>query len=200
MKKQNEIKELVQRLKPGFLLISETHIKHERNPPPTKGYQAIHGTMHNRRFGGLAIYVHDSINFTIIKPHMRHTEALAMKSGDVTIVCGYRTPSNQIVDHQDLDEIFREGKIILAGDMNAKSTTWGCEVTDTAGRRLENFLEENGYIICAPDAPTYIPSNVAIRQSILDIIVSRDTRSAIDLLNKFRSQPSNLQNFNPNIF
>ena len=65
-----------------------------------------------------------------------------VKSRGITYVSCYFTPSDRIPDFQEkldlLEDAIREeeGKLLVAGDLNAKATEWGMPSTDSRGKRI----------------------------------------------------------------
>lgn len=86
--KMNELKELAERIKPGLILITETHINNNKKPPKLKGYECISENVRERRNGGIAIYVHNTINYCRHPIETEVMEVLAIKTGDLVIVAG----------------------------------------------------------------------------------------------------------------
>ncbi|KFM71878.1 putative RNA-directed DNA polymerase from transposon X-element, partial [Stegodyphus mimosarum] len=60
---------------------------------------------------------------------------------------------------------------ILAGDLNAKNTEWGCRCTNKNGKVLYDYLNQHPISIYAPNEYTYRPSNPR-RADILDILLT----------------------------
>lgn len=82
----------------------------------------------------------------------------------------YKSPKAQITN-KDLDLLTNHGGLFLiAGDLNAKHTTWYCCKSNTAGRVIHRHMEtSNTYIVYAPDSPTHFPFNIQHRPEVLDI-------------------------------
>lgn len=66
---------------------------------------------------------------------------------------------------------------IIAGDLNAKHSTWGCFSTNTRGRTLLGSLESSSIKILPPPHPTYWPSHQNRRTDILDIFITKIPRN-----------------------
>ncbi|XP_049825041.1 histone-lysine N-methyltransferase, H3 lysine-79 specific-like [Aethina tumida] len=70
--------------------------------------------------------------------------------------------------------IGKEGIHIIAGDLNAKNETW-CEMVNNArGRRLQDWIIENGYNIVESEGgePTF---KNAMEESWIDLVIARGT-------------------------
>ncbi|GBP87700.1 Probable RNA-directed DNA polymerase from transposon BS [Eumeta japonica] len=60
---------------------------------------------------------------------------------------------------------------ILAGDLNAKHTTWGSRVISPAGRQLLQDSEQHGYEVIGPDTPSHILTDPRFRADVLDVVL-----------------------------
>ncbi|GBP28743.1 hypothetical protein EVAR_19785_1 [Eumeta japonica] len=60
---------------------------------------------------------------------------------------------------------------ILAGDFNAKHTTWGSRVISPAGRQLLQDSEQHGYEVIGPDTPSHIPTDPRFIADVLDVVL-----------------------------
>ncbi|GFX38863.1 RNA-directed DNA polymerase from mobile element jockey [Trichonephila clavipes] len=54
---------------------------------------------------------------------------------------------------------------IIMGDFNAKHSSWGCDVDNWRGTRLNTHFERSGYNVLAPPTPTRFGYNFAITLS-----------------------------------
>ncbi|KAL4144102.1 hypothetical protein QTP88_006332 [Uroleucon formosanum] len=89
----------------------------------------------------------------------------------VTIVSAYQPPSRQM-QMSDYDKVMNlDNSIIMAGDLNAKHTNWGCRVINPNGTKLLSFIANTPYTNYAPNEPTYFPSDVNRQPVILDILL-----------------------------
>ena len=62
---------------------------------------------------------------------------------------------------------------IVAGDINAKHSSWGCLSTNPRGRVLYNSTINSNINILPPSNPTYWPTHQNRRPDILDIFIAR---------------------------
>lgn len=74
--------------------------------------------------------------------------------GDITVVGVYFSPNRSLADFERfLDEIgvligrSRSGRVLVAGDLNAKSVAWGCPATDPRGQELGEWVTASGLTI-----------------------------------------------------
>ncbi|CAH2207588.1 jg5424 [Pararge aegeria aegeria] len=73
---------------------------------------------------------------------------------DVMVVGVYFSPNKSLADfEQFLAEVGvlisrrRSGRVLVAGDLNAKSVAWGCPATDPRGRELEEWAMATGLTV-----------------------------------------------------
>ncbi|GBP12042.1 RNA-directed DNA polymerase from mobile element jockey [Eumeta japonica] len=82
---------------------------------------------------------------------------------DQRLFAAYRPPGSHFCS-SDVHTIFDDGTpTILAGDLNAKHTTWGSRVISPAGRQLLQDSEQHGYEVIGPDTPSHIPTDPRFR-------------------------------------
>jgi len=67
-------------------------------------------------------------------------------------------------------------KIIIAGSLNCKHTTWNCKSTNANGRKLYKYLASNPAILSAPNTHTYYPYDQSRSPDILDVIILKSIR------------------------
>ncbi|KAL4144105.1 hypothetical protein QTP88_006335 [Uroleucon formosanum] len=130
----------------------------------------------SRAMGGVAILVRARIKQQVIPNlNLLSLEAVAvlikLNNRYVTIVSAYQPPSRQM-QMSDYDKVMNlDNSIIMAGDLNAKHTNWGCRVINPNGTKLLSFIANTPYTNYAPNEPTYFPSDVNRQPDILDILL-----------------------------
>lgn len=113
--------------------------------------------------GGTAILIRSNII------HQQENIQTSIDSTTITIKMGndpirissfYKSPRT-LITNNDLDILTNHGGFFLiAGDLNAKHTTWHCRTTNTACRIIHrHMVTSNNYIISAPDSPTHFHYN-----------------------------------------
>ncbi|KAL4143757.1 hypothetical protein QTP88_006044 [Uroleucon formosanum] len=157
--------------------ITETHLS-SLDKIKFPGY-ILHRTdrvTQSRAMGGVAILVRARIKQQVIPNlNLLSLEAVAvlikLNNRYVTIVSAYQPPSRQM-QMSDYDKVMNlDNSIIMAGDLNAKHTNWGCRVINPNGTKLLSFIANTPYTIYAPNEPTYFPSDVNRQPDILDILL-----------------------------
>lgn len=167
-----------------ILLLQETFLKPSTNfsipnyityrndrPPPRRG-------------GGVAILIKRCIPHTQLpSKSYKNLETVAIElptpKGNIVITSAYRPPIVQF-DASDMQDDFNSllsvPHQLIAGDLNAKSTDWGCFSSNPAGCTLENvLLSNNAYEILPPAGPTHTATNG--HKDILDVLICDKTLS-----------------------
>ena len=191
-----ELRELLCRLKIDIALISESHLKpNQRVSVPN--YLQYRTDRLDGRGGGTAIFIKKNINHAEIPiPDNINIETTLIKiisaSGDVYVAACYNPPQNDLVQEDFLFLSSLQGRIIAAGDFNAKHSTWNCVATNKNGRILSNISDNLGLIIKAPQTPTHIPRFQAHRADILDIVVLKNAiiSDEVEVLHELSSDHS----------
>lgn len=71
-----------------------------------------------------------------------------------------------------VNHLRHKGEILIAGDINSKSPTWGSKIEDPRGRLFEDFINENNLIVLNRGAePTFVGPNGS---SVIDITLASD--------------------------
>ncbi|XP_052741127.1 uncharacterized protein LOC128198692 [Bicyclus anynana] len=73
---------------------------------------------------------------------------------DIMVVGVYFSPNRSLADFEDfLAEVgaligrSRSSRVLIAGDLNAKSVAWGCPATTPSGRELEEWATVTGLMV-----------------------------------------------------
>ncbi|GBP84507.1 RNA-directed DNA polymerase from mobile element jockey [Eumeta japonica] len=100
---------------------------------------------------------------------------LAMTDHSVLVIVSvYLSPSKRLL-RSDLRALFALGDaVILFGDLNCKSTRWGCPVNNYNGNKLNRLEDRREFDFeITPSAATYVPNNDRHRPSVLDIAITK---------------------------
>ncbi|KAL1124322.1 hypothetical protein AAG570_002090 [Ranatra chinensis] len=87
------------------------------------------------------------------------------------VKCGMQHSSKEC----NIERTSFRGKVIIAGDLNAKHNSWGCRTSNKAGVKLHQHYLVNDYVILAPDCPTHLATNGLT--DILDIAIIKGTNT-----------------------
>ena len=161
------------------MMVNETHLRpcHKAKIPNFKVYRE--DRLHHRG-GGNVIYVKKHIKSVQYDfNNLQTLEVCAVliedrKLGKILVVSAYNRPANTI-SQEDLKTIFDVGlPTIIAGDLNSKSTAWGCRTNNPNGIILQDFILNEGIHLVAPDEPTYYSHFTTHHPDILDIALMKD--------------------------
>ena len=75
--------------------------------------------------------------------------------------------------------------VLMAGDLNAKHVDWKSRLSTTRGKLLRDYADSNSSLILGPISPTTNPYNPSATPDVLDILITRDLHSPIDLTSCF---------------
>lgn len=132
----------------------------------------------NRRAsGGVAIFVSTLVESTEI-PIQSNLEviAISLHTKNPLCICNIYLPDSSNLLLNDLNNIIRQlpKPFLFLGDFNSRNPIWGSNYTDTRGKIVENFLENDQIILLNTGEPTR--HNVANNSfSAIDLSISSAT-------------------------
>jgi len=176
-KNTEELEELIVKRNIDIALINETHLNKTKTItlPGMITYRS--DRLSRKASGGTAIFIKKNINHSQIKlPTLQELEATAidinLRNGNtIRLVAAYKKPRNNLREEDILKVLDDNTPSLLAGDLNAKNTAWGCRHTNQNGRKLQQYLQAHNWMICAPDQPTHLAHNLNQESDILDIVI-----------------------------
>jgi endonuclease/exonuclease/phosphatase family metal-dependent hydrolase len=145
-----------------------------------------HLTDWNTHGGGTAILVRRGIDHHAVPvPGLRHLEATAIQTAlagrPVKILAVYLSPSRRLIK-RDLSACLYGGlPVLMAGDLNAKHVDWNSGLTTTRGRLLRDYADRRSCLIYGPDSPTTIPYNPSATPDVLDIVLTKNLVTPVNL-------------------
>ncbi|XP_013173182.1 PREDICTED: uncharacterized protein LOC106121894, partial [Papilio xuthus] len=93
-------------------------------------------------------------NGAAIRKSRKGRGVVAALCGEVMVVGAYFSPNRPLSEFEsflgEMDSVLawcRPYQIVVAGDLNAKSTVWGCRATDARGELVEEWLASNGLVV-----------------------------------------------------
>jgi len=161
-------------------MISESHLTPTKNIKILgyKAYQSNHPD--NSAHAGSVILVRNSL---IHSPLPQISETYLQASSILVSLNKYTNlifsstycPPGPKITTDNFNNFFKTlGKhFIVAGDLNAKHSSWGCFATNTRGRTLLRAIDNSNIKILPPPLPTYWPSHQNRRPDILDIFIAK---------------------------
>ncbi|CAG5129898.1 unnamed protein product, partial [Candidula unifasciata] len=136
--------------------LQETHLT-EDTVFKIRGYQCFRSDRKGRKKGGILTLVRNNITACQTEVYMDGAEyqILKLQTGNADFyLINYYCPSDR---PQALDTIPVEEKMILCGDFNSHSQSWGYDHIDQRGEKLEEWQDENRFILInrPTDPPTF---------------------------------------------
>ena len=81
-----------------------------------------------------------------------------LKNGEDLVVCSYYNPPSTLVNTELLESVSKSHKnVIIIGDLNSHNTIWHDKTTDKNGKKIEDFINNNNYVITNNHNFTYHP-------------------------------------------
>jgi exonuclease III len=178
--KLHEFKEFLQNNFHHIILLQETWLNSKVNIefPHYTAVRKDRASSSRCPHGGVLILVHDSLSFRATTfTNLENSEAnfirLFLNDSEIVVgsfYCSPLTPPDlRIADYKKL--LSRNGPFIIAGDFNAKDTTWNNEKSDKCGRKLRKICTDNLCEVGFTDHPTMIPSKGNL--SFLDLVITK---------------------------
>jgi hypothetical protein len=180
---QSKLHELKEFLKNNFhhiVLLQETWLnpKVNINFPQYIAVRKDRDSSSRCPHGGVLILIHESLSFhSTTFTNLENSEAnfvrLLLEDREIVIGSFYCSPKTspdlRIADYKKL--FSRNGPFIIAGDFNAKDTSWNNGKYDKCGKRLRKICNDNLCDVGFTDHPTLIPSKGNL--SFLDLVISK---------------------------
>lgn len=173
-----ELANFVNRHDLDVVMLSETRLNDNHRDPILVGYSIYRTDRPNGVGGGTAIFVRKSIRHHVAPiGGLQSLEAtgvlISTTRGPLHLVSVYNAPNNAL-NTDDLELVFNSSpRLLIAGDLNAKSAEWDCRSPNTNGRILSQFAAVHDLHISAPSEPTHICLQHN-NSDILDIAVSKN--------------------------
>jgi hypothetical protein len=188
VKNYNEIKLLVQDMKPVLLFLSETRVTSdiEDNEIYLYGYTTIRNNSCTRHTGGVVIYILDSISYSVVRNELFENiwilsievKSNLIKNGVYTVI--YRSPSGSKSVFLDYCETFFEDIAesddthIIVGDFNIDMSK-----TTSESNRQKLLIENNGLKQYVDDFTRVDKEH----RTIIDLVISNDFSLEVNILN-----------------
>lgn len=191
----DELEDLLLSQRIHVAMISETHLTANKKIK-MKNYNMIRNDRPNgQAAGGTALLINNRLKFTELPvAQLLSLEASAIKieafeNQDLIVVAVYNRPGNRI-EPTDLKTILNTGlPTIAAGDLNCKHMDWGCNSSNPNGNILRKALEDENWMLHAPDGPTHLPMQINHTPDILDIALTNNVLLGMEqlVLNRLNS-------------
>ena len=171
-----EVELLIQQYSPSVLCLQETLVKGQ--DINLRQFSCLYSTpvvRDGRAHGGSAVFVQKNVPHspvTITSP--LHAVAARVSLFKPVTICFIYLPPSSLINLNGLDALLTQlpSPIILLGDFKAHSTIWGSPSSDTKGKLIEDFINNNNLCFLNSKTITYIHpatgSKTAIDLSICD--------------------------------
>lgn len=177
--KSTEVGVYLAEMGPDVVCFNETKLTGQK-PPFIAGYRpaAVRDrTIGRLQGGGVAIYVRNGLLYTDISPDMDDIVAIELTVGKIkyAVLAYYCPPYADVpLETATLERFARRyGRLIIAGDLNAKHQFYGCSRTDERGDVLFDFVERNNLWVCNdPSQPTRHDFTTGVGQVLDYFIIS----------------------------
>ncbi|KAG5880282.1 hypothetical protein JTB14_020028 [Gonioctena quinquepunctata] len=171
-----ELEDLILERNLDVIFIQETFLKN--HPIGIPNYRVYREDRLGRQGGGVAIMIKCNIQHEQIAINHDRTsgsEAVGIKvttnRGPLRLISIYNPPNNELaIDFLEMIIIETDLPTIVAGDFNAKHTTWS-NVSNRNGNKLRRHCDHSDYIIAAPNEPTFYGP---YRPDIIDIVLIKN--------------------------
>lgn len=144
--KKIELENILNQEQINVCCLQETHLN-ENIALKIRGYQCYRSDRKDRRKGGILTLVKNNITASQIEVYMEGAEyqtlTLKTKNTDLHLI-NYYCPSDR---PQALDTLPIKEKMIVCGDFNSHSQSWGYDHVDQRGERLEEWQDENRFVL-----------------------------------------------------
>ena len=133
------------------------------------------------RSGGVAILIKNNIKFKDLNINSNH-ESIEICGCEITTTTGVLTvlslylPPNLNLSVSHLNSIINNlsfSSLLICGDFNAHHVCWGCADTNSRGRKVMNFIEDNELVLLNEGDHTYFGQS----SSCLDLTITSSNLS-----------------------
>uniref|UniRef100_A0A1B0DGV7 Endonuclease/exonuclease/phosphatase domain-containing protein n=1 Tax=Phlebotomus papatasi TaxID=29031 RepID=A0A1B0DGV7_PHLPP len=178
--KLKEIESFLESNKIDIALINETNLKPSKKIY-LKNYDIYRSDNIESQKGGNAIFIkrnikHKRINIPKIESLSNVIGIKLFLSNESFAVFNiYLRPRVKLNTRDLINLCAINEKVIIGGDFNSKNKKWLCHSTDSNGKILEDFLNNNSSRIklVSSDTPTYSPISKKKRPSIIDYFLAK---------------------------
>ena len=158
---------------PFIICLQETKLAPNMNCT-IKGYAVFRKDVQSQTIahGGVLLAVHHSLpvrHLSLRSPLQAVAARVHLNHREITI-CSLYLPPGVVFPVAELRQLFLElpAPVLVVGDFNAHSTSWGCDSTGVRGRHLESFINDESLCILNTGERTHftVPSG---QTSTLDL-------------------------------
>ena len=159
--KYRELKQLVWTQNYDVICVQETFLKTSDVAKwDIHGYTAVRRDRPSPALGGgLVTYVRNCLTYLAIdgpKDIECQGVSISTMTGQMTVYNVYLPPGGELAQGElsAFDHLLDGDKVIVVGDLNAKSTLWRSPVNDARGRQLEKVISDRDFVALNAGTPT----------------------------------------------
>ncbi|BFZ08560.1 hypothetical protein BsWGS_11599 [Bradybaena similaris] len=154
--KRIELENILNEEQVSICCLQETHLNTDITFK-VRGYQCFRSDRKDRKKGGILTLVKNNISAGQIEVYMAGAEyqMIQIKTENTVLhLLNYYCPNDRPLA---LDTIPTKERLIVCGDFNSHSQSWGYEYMDERGEKLEEWQDENRLILInrPSDPPTF---------------------------------------------
>ena len=161
--KKSELLELIHDNCASIVAIQETRLSNDFNlKNPNYNLISKDGHFNHGQHGGVSLYIHSDVPYREI-PLSTPIQAVA---AEIRLqfnfsICNIYSSRSHPISKSLLTNILQQltSPCLIVGDFNAYSSVWHCSGTDTRGRAVEGFLQDNNLVLLNDNSPTRIGYN-----------------------------------------
>jgi exonuclease III len=175
-KRSVDINRVLFELNPLILCFQETNLKNSQLPN-FKNFTAYikNHTVTNRASGGVAIFIRKNIESkeVTIQTHLK-TIATIVELDKQICICNIYISDSTSFTFFDIKNIIDQlpKYFILMGDFNSQNTSWGCNITDSPGKTIEQIIENEQSLILLNNGEPTRYNNINGTLSALDLTIT----------------------------
>ncbi|KAE8738107.1 hypothetical protein FOCC_FOCC016423 [Frankliniella occidentalis] len=179
VKRANEILILASKYQPEAFLLQETHLNEKSITITPPGYRLLRKDRIGKRKGGVGILIKENSDYAEENIDTGTVESITIsmetkEKRPILITSTYCPPNMQVKKPDIMKLPGSKPSALIAGDLNAKNTTWGHKTTNYYGKWFEEFTEINTLNFHIPDEPTRKANSRTDMEDILDYTIATD--------------------------
>ena len=168
-----EVQLLIQNYAPTVICLQEIKLKPNNNIT-FRNYVISQKCLDSEvAHGGVMILTSCRTPYSVI-PLTTNLQAVAVRVSlpKAITFCSVYLPPNEPITLQELDDLFYQlpAPVVVAGDLNAHSTTWYCQDLNSRGKMIEDFINNQNLTVLNCSRPTYINATTGTG-TVIDVIL-----------------------------
>lgn len=169
-----------------MILLQETFLKSKHESPRVEGYTWYRNDRPTTQRGGVAILIHETVNFTQQDnpEHLKEAEMVGglinTTDGNIYVASLYLPPSRG--RKREIGKIMRhKPHYLIAGDLNAHWSPWGHKKDNDTGAYLDYWINELNHNIHIPQESTRVHPKDREKDAVLDYALTHQMLTEVEL-------------------